>query len=97
MPNNVVLTTLLAKARALSGPLVSLALFAAAAGWALRGTVADADQLRRQVAALDSNTVKKEDLRLLQRDVRDTRILAESTNALLRRVVCRIYPRDICP
>jgi hypothetical protein len=96
MPDNVVLTTLLAKARALSGPLVSFALFAAAAGWALRGTVADADTLRRQVATLDSNTVKKEDLRLLQRDVTETRAIADSTRALLRRFVCRQY-RDICP
>ena len=98
MPDHVVLTSLLAKAKALSGPLVSLALFAAAAGWALRGTVADADQLRRQVATLDSTTVKKEDLRLLQRDVRDTRILAESTQELVRRLVCRQFPRDTnCP
>lgn len=97
MPDSVILSTLLSKARALGGPILGFALFAAAAGWALRGTVADADQLRRTVATLDSSTVKKEDFRLLQRDVRDTRVIAESTNALLRRFICRSYPRGICP
>jgi len=91
MPDNVVLATLLSKARAFGGPFLGFALFAGAAGWALRGTVADADTLRRQVAALDSTTVKKEDLRLLQRDVRETR-------DLVIRLVCRQFPQDTnCP
>lgn len=95
MPDTV-LATLLTKAKAFGGPFLGFALFAAAAGWALRGNVADADQLRAQVIQLDSTTVKKEDFRLLERDVRETRATAESTRALLRRLVCRSY-RDICP
>ena len=96
MPDTVI-ASLLTKARAFGGPFLAAAMLCAAAGWALRGNVAGADQLRARVANLDTTTVRKEDFRTLQRDVRDTRVLAESTNVLLRRFICRSYPRGICP
>jgi hypothetical protein len=95
MPD-LVLKTLLVKAQAFLGPYFGIALVSFGIAWALRGKVADADVLRAAVARLDSTTVKKDTFALFVQEMRIVAAKQDSTNALLRRWICRGAPR-LCP
>lgn len=95
MPDTI-LPTLLAKAKVLGGPIVAVFLIGGSAGWFARGERASAQTLAASVARLDSNTVKRPEFNALVGELRHYAARGDSTNALLRRFVCRSY-RDICP
>lgn len=90
------LAPVLAWVRHYAGPITSALLIAGSTGWYLRDREQVPTELRAAVARLDSTTVKRDTFAQLVREVRETRTVADSTRAMLRRLVCRQYP-DICP
>lgn len=99
MAHNVAVA-LLAKARSIGGPLLTAAFLGAAAGVAWQSLTTDREQLRADVVRLDSTTVKRSEFERvvadLTREMRANGSKTDSTNALLRRLICRDSPR-LCP
>lgn len=94
---------LLTKAKVLGGPLVGVLLLGMSAGWYARGERSTSENLATTVARLDSNTVKRPEFEravirleaiVSRQDAAAVR--QDSTNALLRRWICRAQPA-VCP
>jgi hypothetical protein len=95
MPDALI-STLLAKAKSLGGPIAAAALIGLSVGWYAHGERTTADNLASQVSRLDSGTVKRPEFDRLVVEFRYYAARGDSTNALLRRFICRSQP-TICP
>jgi len=95
MPDAII-STLIAKAKVLGGPIAAALLLGLTAGWYARGERTTATALAATVARLDSNTVKRPEFSLALARLEAVALRQDSTNALLRRFICRSQP-TICP
>lgn len=89
-------TFLLAKLKVVGGPIAAGAIFGATVAWYARGERSTADQLAREVRRIDDATVKRPEFDALVGEFRRYAVRGDSTNALLRRYICREQPA-ICP
>lgn len=93
---DTLIAAFVAKAKVIGGPIVVGVCLGISAGWYAHGERSAADNLAATVARLDSNTVKRPEFDTLVREFRVYAARGDSTNALLRRFICRSQP-TICP
>lgn len=91
---------LLKKAGPVAGPLILAAAVGAFAAWKGRAVVDGGETIKAKVEHLDSVTVKKDELRAsiesLHSEIKNVGAQQDSTNRLLRRVICQKQTIILC-